>query len=253
MKKVIILFVLFATTILSVNAQIVNDSTTTIPQDESLVMQVENWYANNMNYLSITLLMTVESSFIPFPSEIVIPPAAYVAGKEDSSLHATNSYPLNVLLIVLFGTIGALLGAIINYFLALWLGRPIIYAFADSKIGHLCLLSSEKVKKAEDYFNDHGKISTFVGRLIPGIRQLISIPAGLSKMNFGQFIFYTFLGASIWNVVLALLGYIAHGQMDLIHEYSHELSIAIMALIGVVIVYFATKTVVKKLKGEDKS
>ena len=148
MKKVIILFVLFATTILSVNAQIVNDSTTTIPQDESLVMQVENWYANNMNYLSITLLMTVESSFIPFPSEIVIPPAAYVAGKEDSSLHATNSYPLNVLLIVLFGTIGALLGAIINYFLALWLGRPIIYAFADSKIGHLCLLSSEKVKKA---------------------------------------------------------------------------------------------------------
>ena len=248
MKKVIILFVLFATTILSVNAQIVNDSTTTIPQDESLVMQVENWYANNMNYLSITLLMTVESSFIPFPSEIVIPPAAYVAGKEDSCLHATNSYPLNVLLIVLFGTIGALLGAIINYFLALWLGRPIIYAFADSKIGHLCLLSSEKVKKAEDYFNDHGKISTFVGRLIPGIRQLISIPAGLSKMNFGQFIFYTFLGASIWNIVLALLGYIAHGQMDLIHEYSHELSIAIMALIGVVIVYFATKTVVKKLK-----
>ena len=250
MKKVIILFVLFAATILSVNAQIVNDSTTTIPQDESLVMQVENWYANNMNYLSITLLMTVESSFIPFPSEIVIPPAAYVAGKEDSSLHATNSYPLNVLLIVLFGTIGALLGAIINYFLALWLGRPIIYAFADSKIGHLCLLSSEKVKKAEDYFNDHGKISTFVGRLIPGIRQLISIPAGLSKMNFGQFIFYTFLGASIWNIVLALLGYIAHGQMDLIHEYSHELSIAIMALIGVVIVYFATKTVVKRLKAK---
>ena len=250
MKKVIILFVLFATTILSVNAQIVNDSTTTIPQDESLVMQVENWYANNMNYLSITLLMTVESSFIPFPSEIVIPPAAYVAGKGDSSLHATNSYPLNVLLIVLFGTIGALLGAIINYFLALWLGRPIIYAFADSKIGHLCLLSSEKVKKAEDYFNDHGKISTFVGRLIPGIRQLISIPAGLSKMNFGQFIFFTFLGASIWNIVLALLGYIAHGQMDLIHEYSHELSIAIMALLGIVIVYFVVKTVVKRLKAK---
>ena len=250
MKRVFILFVLFVTTILSVNAQIVNDSTTTIPQDESLVMQVENWYANNMNYLSITLLMTVESSFIPFPSEIVIPPAAYVAGKEDSSLHATNSYPLNVLLIVLFGTIGALLGAIINYFLALWLGRPIIYAFADSKIGHLCLLSSEKVKKAEDYFNDHGKISTFVGRLIPGIRQLISIPAGLSKMNFGQFIFYTFLGASIWNIVLALLGYIAHGQMDLIHEYSHELSIAIMALLGIVIVYFVVKTVVKRLKAK---
>ena len=103
--------------------------------------------------------------------------------------------------IVLFGTIGASLGAIINYLLAMWLGRPIIYAFADSKLGHLCLLSGEKIKKAEDYFNEHGKVSTFVGRLIPGIRQLISIPAGLCKMHFGWFLFYTFLGAGIWNVV----------------------------------------------------
>lgn len=248
MKKILFIVALVATAILSANAQVVNDSTVTVPQEESMVMKVENWYADNMNYLSITLLMTVESSFIPFPSEIVIPPAAYVAGKEDSTLHATDSYPINVLLIVLFGTIGALLGAIINYLLAMWLGRPIIYAFADSKVGHLCLLSSEKVKKAEDYFNDHGKVSTFVGRLIPGIRQLISIPAGLSKMNFGQFLLYTFLGASIWNVILALLGYIAHGQMELIHEYSHELSIAIMALLGVVVVYFVVKAVVKKVK-----
>ena len=245
MKKWIILVAILTTVTTSAWAQEVNDSTLIAPQeDESIVMKVENWYANNMNYLSITLLMTVESSFIPFPSEIVIPPAAYVAGKEDSTLHVTDNYILNVLLIVLFGTIGALLGAIINYLLAMWLGRPIIYAFADSKVGHLCLLSSEKVKKAEDYFNDHGKVSTFVGRLIPGIRQLISIPAGLSKMNFGQFLLYTFLGASIWNIVLALLGYIAHGQMDLIHAYSHELSIAIMALLGIVVVYF----VVKKLK-----
>ena len=216
----------------------------------SIIEQVENWYADNMNYLSITLLMTVESSFIPFPSEIVIPPAAYVAGKEESTLHTTDSYPVNVLLIVLFGTIGAMLGAIINYLLAMWLGRPIIYAFADSKVGHLCLLSSEKVKKAEDYFNEHGKVSTFVGRLIPGIRQLISIPAGLSKMHFGQFLLYTFLGAGIWNIVLALLGYIAHGQMDLIHAYSHELSIAIMALLGIVVVYFVVKTVIKRLKAK---
>ena len=245
MKKWIILVAILATVTTSAWAQEVNDSTLIAPQeDESIVMKVENWYANNMSYLSITLLMTIESSFIPFPSEVVIPPAAYVAGKEDSSLHTTDSYILNVLLIVLFGTIGALLGVIINYLLAMWLGRPIIYAFADSKVGHLCLLSSEKVKKAEDYFNDHGKVSTFVGRLIPGIRQLISIPAGLSKMNFGQFLLYTFLGAGIWNIVLALLGYIAHGQMDLIHAYSHELSIAIMALLGIVVVYF----VVKKLK-----
>lgn len=248
MKKILFIVALVATAILSANAQVVNDSTVTVPQEESMVMKVENWYANNMNYLSITLLMTVESSFIPFPSEIVIPPAAYVAGKEDSTLHATDSYPINVLLIVLFGTIGAMLGAIINYLLAMWLGRPIIYAFADSKVGHLCLLSSEKVKKAEDYFNDHGKVSTFVGRLIPGIRQLISVPAGLSKMNFGQFLLYTFLGAGIWNIVLALLGYIAHGQMDLIHAYSHELSIAIMALLAVAVIYFIAKAIIKRYK-----
>ncbi len=248
MKRFIIILVLFATTILSASAQTINDTTTIAPQKESILMKVENWYANNMNYLSITLLMTIESSFIPFPSEVVIPPAAYVAGKEDSSLHMTESYPINVLLIILFGTMGALLGAIINYVLSMWLGRPIIYAFADSKFGHLCLLSSEKVKKAEDYFNDHGKVSTFVGRLIPGIRQLISIPAGLSKMHFGQFLLYTSLGASIWNIILALLGYIAHGQMDLIHAYSHELSIAIMALLGIVVVYFVVKTVVKRVK-----
>ena len=248
MKKILFIVALVATAILSANAQVVNDSTVTVPQEESMVMKVENWYANNMNYLSITLLMTVESSFIPFPSEIVIPPAAYVAGKEDSTLHATDSYPINVLLIVLFGTIGAMLGAIINYLLAMWLGRPIIYAFADSKVGHICLLSSEKVKKAEDYCNDHGKVSTFVGRLIPGIRQLISIPAGLSKMNFGQFLLYTFLGAGIWNIVLALLGYIAHGQMDLIHAYSHELSIAIMALLAVAVIYFIAKAIIKRYK-----
>lgn len=248
MRKIICIIALVATCIIGANAQIVKDTTATTPQDESLVMKVENWYANNMNYLSITLLMTIESSFIPFPSEVVIPPAAYVAGKEDSNLHMTDNYIVNVLLIISFGTIGALLGAIINYILAMWLGRPIIYAFADSKIGHLCLLSSEKVKKAEDYFNDHGKVSTFVGRLIPGIRQLISIPAGLSKMNFGQFLLYTFLGASIWNVVLALLGYIAHGQMELIHTYSHELSIAIMALLGIVVVYFVVKAIIKRIK-----
>ena len=248
MKKIILLIALCATIIFGANAQIVNDTTVATPQEESMLMRVENWYADNMNYLSITLLMTLESSFIPFPSEVVIPPAAYVAGKEDSTLHVTDNYILNVLLIVLFGTIGALLGAIINYVLAMWLGRPIIYAFADSKLGHLCLLSSEKVKKAEDYFNDHGKVSTFVGRLIPGIRQLISIPAGLSKMHFGQFLLYTFLGAGIWNIVLALLGYIAHGQMDLIHAYSHELSIAIMALLGIVVVYFVVKAVIKRCK-----
>ena len=242
MKKIII-FVLFATIISSASAQAQTDTT-----DVSIIEHVENWYAENMNYATIATLMAIESSFIPFPSEIVIPPAAYVAEDPNSSLHTTDSYPLNVLLIVLFGTLGAMLGAIINYLLAMWLGRPIIYAFADSKLGHLCLLSAEKVKKAEDYFNEHGKVSTFIGRLIPGIRQLISIPAGLCKMHFGWFLFYTFLGAGIWNVVLALLGYITRGQKELIDAYSHELSIAIMALFGLAILYLVIKAVIKRKK-----
>lgn len=218
------------------------------PQKMSLIEKVENWYSDHMNYGSIVVLMTVESSFIPFPSEVVIPPAAYVADNEGSSLHVTHSYPVNVLLVVLFGTIGAILGAIINYVLSMWLGRPIIYAFADSRVGRMLLLSSEKIRKAEDYFNDHGKVSTFVGRLIPGIRQLISIPAGLAKMHFGWFLLYTFLGAFLWNTILALLGYIAHGQMDLIHAYSHELSIAILAILGIVIAYFVVRAIVRRCR-----
>ena len=214
----------------------------------SFVETITAWYASHMNYASITALMTIESSFIPFPSEVVIPPAVYVASEPTSALCATGNYPVDVALIVLFGTIGAMLGAVINYLLSMWLGRPIIYKFADSRVGHLLLLSSEKVQKAENYFNDHGKVSTFIGRLIPGIRQLISIPAGLAKMHFGQFMLYTFLGAFLWNTVLALLGYIAHGQADLINQYSHELSIIILALVGVVVFYYVGKMVYKRIR-----
>lgn len=216
--------------------------------DRSWINVITDWYAAHMNYGSITALMTIESSFIPFPSEVVIPPAVYVASDPNSAVCATDNYIVNVLLIVLFGTIGAILGAIINYFLSMWLGRAIIYAFADSKLGHLCLLSREKVEKAEAYFNEHGKVSTFIGRLIPGIRQLISIPAGLSKMHFGWFLFYTFLGAGIWNCVLALLGYIAHGQADLIDKYSHELSVAILVVLGFAILYFIIKKLIASTK-----
>jgi len=212
----------------------------------TIIDQIIAWYSAHMNYASITALMTIESSFIPFPSEVVIPPAAFVAGQPDSVLCTTGNYPVDVMLIVLFGTIGAMLGAIINYYLSVWLGRPIIYKFADSKLGHLCLLSGEKIEKAEVYFRDHGNMSTFVGRFIPGIRQLISIPAGLARMKMGPFLLYTFLGAFIWNMVLALLGYLAAGQMDLIKAYSHELSIGILALLGIAIVVFIIKKVVTK-------
>lgn len=212
----------------------------------ALVDNIISWYSAHINYASITALMTIESSFIPFPSEVVIPPAAFVAAEADSALCVTASYPLNVALIVLFGTVGAMLGAIINYALSIWLGRPIIYKFADSRLGHMCLLSKEKVQKAETYFNEHGKVSTFVGRLVPGIRQLISIPAGLSRMHIGQFLLYTFLGAFIWNTVLAILGYIAHGQMDLIKEYSHVLSIAIVVVVVAVVACWILRKLLKR-------
>lgn len=211
-----------------------------VVKKESIIKKVENWYGKNINYSNITLLMTIESSFIPFPSEVVIPPAAYVASKPDSKI--------NIFLVVLFGTLGSLIGAYINYFLSLWLGRPVIYKFADSKIGHLCLLNSTKVKKAEDYFVKHGKVSTFIGRLIPGIRQLISIPAGLSKMNFFAFTLYTTLGALIWNVILALLGYLAHGQSDLIEKYNSELSIIIIVLIAIICTFIILRKLLKKKK-----
>ncbi len=212
----------------------------------SFVDNVIAWYSAHMNYASIAGLMAIESSFIPFPSEVVIPPAAFVASDPASSLCVSDTYLINIGLIILVGTIGAMVGAIINYLLAMWLGRPIIYKFADSKLGHLCLLSSEKVQKAEDYFNDHGKVSTFVGRLIPAIRQLISIPAGLSKMHFGQFLLYTFLGAFIWNTILAALGYVANGQMDLIHKYSHELSVAILIVFAVAVAVLVLKKVLSR-------
>ena len=212
----------------------------------SLIDDLITWYSAHMSYASITALMAVESSFIPFPSEVVIPPAAFVAGQPDSVLCTTGNYPVDVLLIVLFGTLGAMIGAIINYGLSVWLGRLIIYKFADSKLGHMCLLSSEKLERAEAYFREKGNVSTFIGRFIPGIRQLISIPAGLSRMHFGAFLWWTFLGAFIWNCILAAVGYVAAGQMDRIKEYSHELSVAILILFGVAIIYFVLKRFVKR-------
>ena len=214
----------------------------------SLVDNIITWYSAHMNYASITALMAVESSFIPFPSEVVIPPAAFVAGQPESVLCATGNYFVDVLIIVFYGTLGAMIGALINYGLSVWLGRIIIYKFADSKVGHLCLLSSEKIQKAEEYFREKGNVSTFIGRFIPGIRQLISIPAGLSRMHFGSFLWWTFLGAFIWNCILAAIGYVAAGQMDRIKEYSHELSVAILVLLGVVILYFVIKKIIALTK-----
>ena len=208
------------------------------------VADLLHWYDAHMNYWAVAGLMTVESSFIPFPSEVVIPPAVYVACNPESK------GGMNVWMVVLFGTIGALLGALINYFLSLWLGRPIIYAFARSKVGRMLQLSEEKVQRAEVYFNDHGKVSTLVGRFIPVIRQLISIPAGLSKMNLGSFCFFTTLGALAWNLILALFGWLAYKAADptVIENYSRQLSIIIVALVAVGAAVLVVRWLVKRKK-----
>ena len=212
------------------------------------VAQVVHWYGRNVSYGAVGALMTVESSFIPFPSEIVIPPAVMVAADP------TTPNDMKIWLIVLVGTLGALLGAYINYFLSRWLGRPIIYKFADSRLGHMLRLSGEKMERAEQYFNEHGVVSTLVGRLIPVIRQLISIPAGLSKMNVGVFTFYTFLGAAIWNCVLALLGFLAvkAGGMDFIYKYSSLLSKIIIVIFIACIIFFIVRAMIRKRKNKQQ-
>jgi hypothetical protein len=151
-----------------------------------------------MVYLLVFIFMIIESSFIPFPSEVIVPPAAYLACTKGD---------VNIVAVVVIATAGAIAGALINYYLSVWIGRPIVYKFANSRFGHACLINEDKVRHAEEYFDRHGAISTFIGRLIPAVRQLISIPAGLARMNIGKFIIFTGLGAMVWNCVLAALGY----------------------------------------------
>lgn len=202
-------------------------------------MTIVQWALEHLNYFSITLLMIIESSFIPFPSEIVIPPAAY---------KAASTGELNVYLVVLFGTLGAVIGALINYGLALYLGRRLVYRFAESRLGALCLLDQEKVQKAEMFFDKHGIVSTLLGRLVPGIRQLISIPAGLAKMRISRFILFTFIGAGIWNSTLAALGYYAESvvpQEELnsyVLQHSHKFAYFFVFLAIVFIVYLVLKS-----------
>lgn len=184
-----------------------------------------NWFVQNANYWFVFIFMVIESSFIPFPSEVIVPPAAYLACRNVGA-----GADMNIWMVTLIATAGALVGAFINYYLALWIGRPVVYKFADSRFGHACLINREKVDKAEAYFDKHGAISTFIGRLIPAIRQLISIPAGISKMNVGQFALFTFLGALVWNAVLAGLGFwlstTVDEQMlfDKVEEYNRYLT-----------------------------
>ena len=203
------------------------------------------WVEAHLNYFWITVLMAIESSFIPFPSEVVVPPAAYFACTEGSNL--------NIYLVVVFATLGALIGALVNYYLAVWIGRPLVYKFANSRFGHMCLIDEAKVVKAEQYFDKHGAISTFIGRLIPAVRQLISIPAGLARMNLAKFVLYTSLGAGVWNIVLASLGYwlstfIPKDRLYVQIEHYNQYLTYFGYGIGVVVVLFILYNAFKKKK-----
>lgn len=199
-------------------------------------------------YAMIIVFMTIESSFIPFPSEVVVPPAAYYASIEGGQM--------NLAMVVVCATVGAILGALVNYYLAVWLGRPIVYKFANSRLGHICLIDESSVVRAEKYFDKHGAISTFIGRLIPAVRQLISIPAGLARMHLGKFVLFTTLGAGIWNCILAALGwwlstFIKRDELfNEIEHYNEYLTWAGYGL-GAIIVVFIAYNLLKK-KGKSK-
>ena len=204
-------------------------------------MNIISTLLNNLNYPTILLLMLLESTVIPVPSELVVAPAAY---------HAASGQ-LNVFLIVLFATIGADLGASINYFVALYVGRPVIYKFANSKWGKLCLLNQQKVEKSEQYFDNHGVAATLTGRLIPGIRHLISIPAGLARMSYWKFLLYTTIGAGLWHAILAAMGwylssFVKEDELEAtIEQYNHYIVGAIVGIVALAIIYFVIKSRIK--------
>jgi len=200
-----------------------------------------DWYMSNMNYFTIFVLMAIESTFIPLPSELVLPPAAWLAAQGE----------LNFYLIVLFSSLGCVTGALINYTLSFYLGRAIIYGLADSKYARIFFISRAKLEKAENYFIENGNTSTFIGRLIPGIRHLISIPAGLAKMNIKKFIFYTLAGSAIWNTILSLLGYFFGKNQDMVMRYFHELKWVALGLGLIFVLYLIFVKGKKKKKTVD--
>jgi hypothetical protein len=201
---------------------------------------------SQLNYGYIFLLMLLESTVIPVPSELVVAPAAYYAANGN----------LNVWLVILFSTLGAAIGASINYLAGYYLGRPIIYKFANSKWGRACLLTQNKVEKSEKYFDTHGMVATITGRLVPGIRHLISIPAGLAKMSYWKFLLYTIIGAAIWHSILAALGYYMHSFVpenqlnNKIEEYGEYIKIAILILVIAALLYITIKWYIKHRKSK---
>jgi membrane protein DedA with SNARE-associated domain len=199
---------------------------------------VVTWYMDHINYLTVTILMAIESSFIPFPSEIVVPPAAFKAAQGQ----------LNIFGVIGAANLGAIIGALFNYYLAMSLGRKIVYSLANTRIARMMLVTPEGIQKAESFFNKYGRSSTFVGRLLPAIRQLISIPAGLSKMKMKPFLIYTILGSTLWNLILATMGYVLYQNKGLLDKYYRYLTHGLIVCGVLFIVYIIYKGFVEKPK-----
>lgn len=222
------------------------------PSTGELSRDLYFWLKDHMSYPALILLMAMESSIIPLPSEVVVPPAAYFALQHDATL--------NIGMVIVMSTVGAYLGSIINYGVSVLLGRPIIYAFADSRVGHLLRLSREKLEHAESFFQRKGSASIFVARLLPVVRHLISIPAGLARMNFATFSLYTVLGAGLWNIVLAAMGYMLYLAVpddalffDQLEHYSHYMKIAGFVLLAAVIAYVIYRYRKRRVADSDRS
>jgi membrane protein DedA with SNARE-associated domain len=192
-----------------------------------------------LGYPGIFLLMAMESSVIPIPSEVVMPPAGYLAQQGQ----------MNMAVVILCGTVGSLVGAYANYYAAHYLGRPLVL-----KYGKYVWITEEKFAKVEKYFQDHGEISTFIGRLLPVVRHLISLPAGIAGMNHVKFSLYTLLGAGLWVTVLSYIGYFIGANQDLIMEYSHQALISvIVASVAIIAVYVAVHRKKKQAAGAAKT
>ena len=208
-----------------------------------LFQQVLTWYMEHITYWSVFLLMAIESTIIPFPSELVIPPAAFKAANGE----------MNIFLIIFSGSMGAVGGSMINYYLAKWLGNTLLIKFVNTRLAHMLMIDQAALDKTEKYFLKHGKTSTLIGRLVPGVRHLISLPAGIAGMKIKDFVLYTAIGATAWNIILAMLGYFFYTQKELLDKYYKELIYIILALGVMYVIYLIYNSFKKDKQKQDSS